>query len=322
MKEGKEGRDGVRDTASSFASSLLSVQPQTPTLLKADSESLSTMERMPELKTAVSHLQRDSEASSLTDSQKLRRPKKFLTSRKVKYNCDPLGKSFRPELLDVHYDTVYNPEHCFHIRLQWLNTTTKFIDEAIIAWGRLCERYGLKLVETPWIELCTIPEVNPFHSFVSLRLALNPLTDAEFCSHPILQSNKFYFHLHLLKAADFLLDNRGTTFFSKENIEICYSWGKSTVKYAQFIHKTGAYIVELRDSGDFFMAPNNVHILRVNTLVRAFPDKGVKTSVFDSQKVMLDFRDKCKNETALRETFRNALRDLQENYDGRFDAHF
>ena len=322
VKEGKEGRDGVRDTASSFASSLLSVQPQTPTLLKADSESLSTMERMPELKTAVSHLQRDSEASSLTDSQKLRRPKKFLTSRKVKYNCDPLGKSFRPELLDVHYDTVYNPEHCFHIRLQWLNTTTKFIDEAIIAWGRLCERYGLKLVETPWIELCTIPEVNPFHSFVSLRLALNPLTDAEFCSHPILQSNKFYFHLHLLKAADFLLDNRGTTFFSKENIEICYSWGKSTFKYAQFIHKTGAYIVELRDSGDFFMAPNNVHILRVNTLVRAFPDKGVKTSVFDSQKVMLDFRDKCKNETALRETFRNALRDLQENYDGRFDAHF
>lgn len=318
-KESPKEKDRERGLT---ASPLLTILPQTPVHSKADNESILTFDRMPELKTVLSNVQRDSETSSLSDSQKMRRPKKFLISKKVKYNCDPLRKSFRPELLDVHYDTVHNPEHCFHIRLQWLNTTTKFIDEVIIAWGRLCERYGLKLVETPWRELCTIPELNPFHSFVDLKLALNPFTDEEFKNHNILQSNKFFFHLHLLKTADFLLDNRGTSFFSKENIEICYSWGKSSFKYAQFIHKTGAYIVELRDEGDFFMAPNNVHILRVNTLIGSLPEKGGKTIIFDSQKVMLDFRESCKDEAFLRKTFREAAKYAQDNYDREFELQF
>lgn len=260
----------------------------------------------------------DSDASSLTDSQKLKRTKKFMISKNVKYNCDPLRKSFRPELLEVHYDFVHNPEHCYHIRLQWLNTSTKFIDETILNWSRLCERYGLKLVETPWRELCIIPNLNPFHSFVDLKLALNPLSDPEFKGAEVLKANKFYFHLHLLKNADFLLDNRGTKFFKKDNIEICYSWGMPIFKYAQFIHKTGSYIVELRDNGDFFMAPNNVHILRVNTLVSSMPELSNKLNTFDSQKVMLDFRESCKSETYLRIVFREAVENLKHEYNEDF----
>lgn len=309
-------------TSSVTNSPLSDAQPHTPSLSKNDTDSLYTVERLMELKTVISHIQRESEVSSLSDSQKLRRPKKFLITKKVKYNCDPLRKSFRPELLDVHYDTVHNPEHCFHIRLQWLNTTTKFIDEVIIAWGRLCERYGLKLVETPWRELCTIPQLNPFHSFVDLKLALDPLKDEEFKDHAVLQTNNLYFHLYLLKVSNFLLDNRGTSIFSKENIEICYSWGKSTFKYAQFIHKTGAYIVELRNSGDFFMAPNNVHILRVNTLISSLPEKGGKATIFDSQKVMLDFRECCNNKSFLRKTFQEAAKCAEENYNGKFEVGF
>lgn len=260
----------------------------------------------------------DSDASSLTDSQKLKKIKKFMISKNVKYNCDPLHKSFRPELLDVHYDFVHNPEHCYHIRLQWLNTSTKFIDETIINWSRACERYGLKLVETPWRELCIIPNLNPFHSFVDLKLALNPLTDPEFMNTEVFKANKFYYHLHLLKQADFLLDNRGTKFFKKDNIEICYSWGMPIFKYAQFIHKTGSYIVELRDNGDFFMAPNNIHILRVNTLVSSMPELSSKYNTMDSQKVMLDFRESCKSEKYLREVFREAAKNLKHEYNEDF----
>lgn len=259
----------------------------------------------------------DSESSSLTDSQKVRKLKKFIISKHVRYDCDPLKKSFRTELLDVHYDRVHNPEHCYHIRLQWLNTTNKFIDEAIISWSRLCERYGLKLVETPWRELCTLPRLNPYHSFVDLKLVVNPVQDPEFNETPEFHENKFYYHLHLLRKAGFLLDNRGSNFFQKENIEIQYSWGLPAFKYAQFIHKTGAYIVELRDSGDFFMAPNNVHILRVNTLISAIPEQNsnLKNYVFDSQKVMMDFRELCKNEEYLRNIFREAKKGDREDYD-------
>ncbi|KAJ8142281.1 hypothetical protein OY671_004574 [Metschnikowia pulcherrima] len=134
----------------------------------------------------------------------------------------------------------------------------------------------------------------------------------------ILKTNKFYFHLHFLKVADFLLDNRGTSFFSKEHIEICYSWGRPSFKYAQFIHKSGAYMVELRDTGEFCMAPNNVHILRSNTFVNPGSELSGKNSILDSQRVMLRFRECCRDEAFLRQVFRDASKYLQEDYDAAY----
>ncbi|KAM9939049.1 hypothetical protein OXX80_001474 [Metschnikowia pulcherrima] len=320
-KEGKDAKDGktVKSPGTSVSNTPLSVALNTPTRTRSNSIT-STGDTPVELKKTVSsYLLQDGEAMSLSESQKARsKNKKFMISKQVKYNCDPSKKSFRPELLDVHYDTVHNPEHCYHIRLQWLNTTTKFIDETIINWSRFCERYGLKFVETPWRELCTIPEVNPFHSFVDLQLAVNPFQDPEFMNAEILKTNKFYFHLHFLKVADFLLDNRGTSFFSKEHIEICYSWGRPSFKYAQFIHKSGAYMVELRDTGEFCMAPNNVHILRSNTFVNPGSELSGKNSILDSQRVMLRFRECCRDEAFLRQVFRDASKYLQEDYDAAY----
>ncbi|OBA23822.1 hypothetical protein METBIDRAFT_35051 [Metschnikowia bicuspidata var. bicuspidata NRRL YB-4993] len=314
-EEAKELKESPISTAPQTP---LSMAPNTPSLTRANSVT-STGDSQAELKKTVSHYHLpESEASSLTESQTVRRRKKFMISKHVKYNCDPSGKSFRPELLDVHYDSVHNPEHCYHIRLQWLSTTTKFIDETVINWSRFCERYGLKLVETPWREVCTIPEINPFHSFVDLKLAVNPLQDTEFKDLEILKTNRFYFHLHFLKVADFLLDNRGTSFFLKDPIEISYSWGKPTFKYAQFIHKSGAYIVELRDNGEFSMAPNNVHILRMNTFVNPGTEQSGKNSILDSQRVLLKFRECCRDESFLRQVFRDASKFLQEDYDAAY----
>lgn len=256
----------------------------------------------------------DSETSSMAGSStKTKQKKKFILSRSVKFNADPLKKSFRPEIVTVHYDRVHNPEHCYHIRLQWLNTTKKFIDDAILNWSRLCERHGLKLVETPWLELCTIPQVNPFHSFVDLKLVINPWTDPEFLDPNILKDNKFYYHLYLMKKSDFLLDNRSTVFFLKDHIEISYSWGKPIFQYAQYIHKTGAYIVELRDNGDLFLAPNNIHITRLNTSLSSVPEQDyLKSYKMDSQKVMLKFRSACTNEKILRGIFKEAKENWRE----------
>lgn len=263
-----------------------------------------------DLRRITSNSLNESDNSSPTASMKAKpKRKKFVLSRSVKFDVDPLKKSFRPEIVTVHYDRVHNPEHCYHIRLQWLNTTSKFIDETIISWSRLCERHGLKLVETPWKELCTIPQINPFHSFVDLKMEINPWLDEEFLDPKILRANKFFYHLYLLKKCDFLLDNRSTIFFLKENIEISYSWGKPTFQYAQYIHKTGSYFVELRDNGDFFLAPNNIHITRLNTSLTSTitdPDQGNKTFKVDPQQVMLSFRTACQNEALLRSTFREA----------------
>lgn len=318
----KGGADGEKQDVSSQISPKLTTQPSNTlghTPNNSDTLSaLSGLENASSFRKMIPQFgKNDSESLSLTDSQKTRKLNKFMISKYVKYDCDPLKKSFRSELLDVHYDIVHNPEHCFHIRFQWLNTTNKFIDETILSWSRICERYGLKLVETPWRELCTLPQMNPFHSFVDLKLAVNPIIDSEFKDSPESTENKFFYHLYLLKEAGFLLDNRGSSFFLRENIEIQYSWGMPAFKYAQFVHRTGAYIVELRDSGDFFMAPNNVHILRVNTLINAIPEQSssLRNYSFDSQKVMMDFRELCKDEEYLRNIFREAKKNHREDYD-------
>lgn len=253
----------------------------------------------------------ESEVSSTADSSgsRTKTNRKFMLSKGVKYNADPLKKSYKPEVITVHYDRVHNPEHCYHIRLQWINTTSTFIDETISNWSRLCERHGLKFVETPWKELCTIPQMNAFHSFVDLKLAVNPMTDPEFALPKIINNNKLYYHLFLLKRSGFLLDNRSAVYFSKENIEIGYSWGKPTFKYAQFIHKTGFYIVEVRDNGDFFLAPNNMHISRINAPVsNQFDyDFNLNSYTIDAQRVMLGLKKTCSTASSLRPIFREAM---------------
>lgn len=85
---------------------------------------------------------------------------------------------------------------------------------------------------------------------------------------------------------NFLLDNRATSFFLRDNIDITYSWGRPTFQYAQFIHMTGFYIVELRDSGDFFLAPNNMHVTRVNSSVSPSGDyeSSSRSTHLDSQR--------------------------------------
>ena len=241
---------------------------------------------------------------------------KFVLSRCVDFNVDPLNRSFRPEIIKVHYDRVHNPEHCYHIRLQWLNTTARLIDDTITNWSRLCERHGLKLVELPWKEIRTFPKVAPLHSFVDLRLAINPWTEQEFSHEHILQNNKFYYHVFLLKKCDFFLDNRSALFFLKEQVEITYSWGNPSFKYAQYVHKTGSYIVELRDNGDLFLAPNNIHLARLNSILSTMPDSDahIKYQTLDAQKVMMTFRATCTNSNRLRMIFKEALTAWNEEY--------
>ncbi|CDK29987.1 unnamed protein product [Kuraishia capsulata CBS 1993] len=238
--------------------------------------------------------------------------KRVVLSRSLLYDLDPSGKSYKQELMTVHFDRVHNPDHCFHIRLEWLSTTSKLIEDTINKWGKHCDRYGLKLVETPWQELCTLPERNPFHSFVRLALALDPWTDPEFASdflRPILRKNKYFYHIFLLESTGFLLDNRTAVFFKDDSFDVSYSWGKPKFKYAQFIHKTGAYIAELRDSGDLVLAPNNTHVARVNLNIGGSVSTQSGNAVnyyLDSQRVMLEFRAVCKNEAKLREIFKQA----------------
>lgn len=256
----------------------------------------------------------DYDATSHKEHAKTKR--KVVLSRKVLYNLDANHLSWQPELMNVHYDIVHNPEHCFHIRLEWLNTTSKLIEDTVSSWGKHCERYGLELVEIPWDELCTLPLANPLHSTIDIQLALNPWTEEEFAKHKsILKENRYFYHLYLLERCQFMLDNRTANFFRDDRFDVVYSWGRPTFKYAQFIHRTGAYIAELRENGNFFLAPNNPHIARVNLSIGQLQGNNKSTVYFDSQGVMLDFRAICSDRTMLRVIFREALSKFEQSRD-------
>ncbi|TID29990.1 hypothetical protein CANINC_001502 [Pichia inconspicua] len=235
--------------------------------------------------------------------------KKIILSKEVFCDLDPNGYSWQPENVKVHYDIVHNPLHCFHLRIEWLNTTTKLIEDMISGWGKHCERYGLSLVEVPWDELFTLPLKNPLHSTIEITLAVDPWTDPEFSKYSnIFERKKYYFHLYLLEKCTFMLDNRTATYLAEDALEVEYSWGKPEFKHAQFVHSTGGYIAELRKKGDLFLAPNNAYISRLNLNVGKQHNLGKSTAVyFDSQSVMLEFRAICTDEKRLREIFREGL---------------
>lgn len=223
-------------------------------------------------------------------------------SSSVDIDVDTAAKSYKLETCTVHHDKVHNPDHCFHIRLEWLTTTPKLLDDLVGNWSRLCERYGLRLIEIPWKELCTIPATNPFHSFVDIKLAINPWEDPEFRDLDLFSASRFYYHMYLLKSSGFLLDNRASTFLqgSECEFDIIYSWGKPVFKYAQYIHNTGAYIAEIRENGNLFLAPNNIYISRVNPGNVVGKAQSSPQFAIDAQRVMLNFRETCTNYEKLR----------------------
>ncbi|CAD6634162.1 BAG_1a_G0030510.mRNA.1.CDS.1 [Saccharomyces cerevisiae] len=245
--------------------------------------------------------------ASVADAKEPSRPILMLSNSLV-IDVDPAGKSSKQESCTVHYDRVHNPDHCFHIRLEWLTTTPKLIDDLVGNWSRLCERYGLKMIEIPWEELCTIPSVNPFHSFVEIKLAINPWEDPEFKDRELFAKSKFYYHVYLLKASGFLLDNRASKFLQNQDIEfdIMYSWGKPQFKYVQYIHHTGAYVAELRENGCLFLAPNNIYISRVNPGNIIGKIHSASSSSLDAQKVILNFKSTCLDYQKLRSIFLDA----------------
>ncbi|AAS50692.2 ABL079Cp [Eremothecium gossypii ATCC 10895] len=244
--------------------------------------------------------------SELLDRQSVNdEGKTIVISTAIDIDLDPAGNSHKLETCTVHYDQVHNPDHCFHIRIEWLTATPKLLDDLVTNWGRLCERYGLRLVEIPWHELCTIPSFDPTHSFIEATLAINPWTDPEFMDAEIFASQKYFYHVHLLESFGFLLDNRASRILQNERVSfnVVYSWGKPSFKYAQFIHNTGAYMAEIRENGDLFLAPNNLYLSR-NGIGNSSGSLhlGPKSAIY-SEKVMLDFKHVCEDYKKLRSVF-------------------
>ncbi|KAK6348876.1 vacuolar membrane-associated protein iml1 [Orbilia blumenaviensis] len=215
---------------------------------------------------AIYYNQTDSSSSIQTPKQKAR----VALSKVMRYNLDPNGLSYRPEIIKLHYDRVHNPENCYHIRIEWLNVTAKLIDDALTTWTKTVHRYGLKLVEAPVDEISTITESDPFRSPIIAHLCIPPPNSLEnSISLSTFYQEAFFYHEAILKKFNFVLDLEAAKNFPAD-VEVSYSWGRPTYRYTQYIHRTGVVFAQITEAGDFRLLANRLFQTRGGTDANKF----------------------------------------------------
>ncbi|OCL07076.1 hypothetical protein AOQ84DRAFT_389755 [Glonium stellatum] len=194
-----------------------------------------------------------------------RSPKRTATlSRVMRYDVDPRKRSYRPEIINLHYDRLHNPDNCYHIRIDWMNVTAKLIEDAIVTWATSVEKYGLKLVEVPIAEASNISNAHPFRSPYIIHLATPPpksqpeqyFDSAHFA--PQTKTDKFVYHKALLRKLNFVLDMEAASSFPSD-VDVKYSWGRPDYQYTQYIHKSGVLLAQITDEGTFLLLANRLY---------------------------------------------------------------
>jgi len=189
---------------------------------------------------------------------------KVTLSKVIKYDVDHRKRSYRPEIIELHYDRLHNPDNCYHIRVDWINVTAKLVEDAIEHWAREAAQYGLKLVEVPIAEACAVSDTNPFRRPYIIKLAVpppdqSPLTYYDPTSFtPQAQPGRHFYQKAILRKFDFVLDMEAASNFPS-NVEVTYSWGKPDFKYTQYIHRSGSVLAEITDEGDLLLLANRLY---------------------------------------------------------------
>ncbi|KAM4057020.1 vacuolar membrane-associated protein iml1 domain-containing protein [Hirsutella rhossiliensis] len=205
------------------------------------------------------------------------RPRVVL-SKMIKYDTDPRKRSYRPERIDLHYDRLHNPDNCFHIRIDWMNATSKLVQDVIESWEREASQYGLRLVEVPIHEASRITESNPFRKPYPIKLAARPPDEKPEAYYdpnslgPQIAPSKHFYQTAILRSFDFVLDLEAASNFPS-NVDVRYSWGKPDYQYTQFIHRSGVLLAQITHEGNFLVLANRLYNKRVVGAVR---DKEVR----------------------------------------------
>jgi hypothetical protein len=220
----------------------------------------------------------DAEEKSITFSEPVRR--KVVLSSAMRYNVDGRKRSCHGEIINLHYDRLHSPDNCYHFRIDWMNVTAKFIEDAIVQWAVHGKKYGLKLVEVPIAEACTITHTHPFRAMTRIRLAIQPPAalfgssdDAGSADSPVVapaRTDSLAVHKAILKRLNFVLDVEAASSFP-DDVDVVYSWGQNDYRYAQYIHRSGSTLAQITDAGDFLLLANRLYSWRSSSNVAAAP---------------------------------------------------
>jgi len=280
--ESRTGWFGMRKTDKSVPSTPLTEGPRTSPLVAKSMRSRPS--------TADSSSTSSSGKSGEKTPTRVTSPKRKVTlSRVMRYDVDSRKRSYRPEIISLHYDRLHNPDNCYHIRIDWMNVTAKLIEDAIVTWATSVEKYGLKLVEVPIAEVANIVDHHPFRSPYTVKLALQPpkaqpeiIWDATHFSPLYSKADKFAYHKALLRKLNFVLDMEAAHSYPPD-MDVTYSWGTPDYKHTQFIHRSGTLLAQITDDGNFLLLANRLAHNRAKDNSRIRP-----TDPYDHKKAITD----------------------------------
>lgn len=242
--------------------------------------------------------------------------KTVMLTEQLRYNVDPNKKSDQLEVVNLHYDRIHNPENCYHIQLDWTNTTPKLIRESVARWASAVEGHSLKLVQLPMKEVCKLHEQHPLDQPVPVKLAVRPpkkvlatpLLDAQGASPNAGKEDPNSYHKALLRKLDFVLDLEGASSFPK-TVGVSYSWGKPDFRLTQFIHKSGLLLAQVAntDEADFLMLQN-----RLASQPSASGSGKKSTEVASAVDVAAKLKGFCRDEQALKAFYAEANKSKAE----------
>ncbi|KAK2018070.1 domain found in Dishevelled [Colletotrichum eremochloae] len=198
--------------------------------------------------------------STLLNNKKM---PKVVLSKVIKYDVDHRKRSYRPERVDLHYDRLHNPDNCYHIRIDWMNVTAKLIEDVVEGWAREAATYGLRLVEVPIREACSITDVNPFRRPYIIKLSVPPPSQQPVTYYepnslaPQTAPGKHFYQKAIMRKLDFVLDMEAASNFPRD-VEVSFSWGRPDFKYSQYIHRSGVLLAEITDDGHFLVLANRL----------------------------------------------------------------
>ncbi|EAQ88007.1 hypothetical protein CHGG_04626 [Chaetomium globosum CBS 148.51] len=193
---------------------------------------------------------------------------KVVLSRVIKYDVDHRKRSYRPEMVELHYDRLHNPDNCYHLRIDWMNVTVqKLVEDVIENWAREAGQYGLRLVEVPIAEASAISEINPFRRPYKIKLAVPPPDQSPVTYYdptsftPQAHPGRQFYQKAILRRFDFVLDMEAASNFPS-NVDVSYSWGRPDFRYTQYIHRSGSILAEITDDGHFLVLANRLYSSR------------------------------------------------------------
>lgn len=185
-------------------------------------------------------------------------------SKSLLYDVDNRKRSHRPEVVTLHYDRLHNPDNCYHILLEWMNCTAKLIEDAVVSWATIVEKFGLRLVELPLGEASAITKLHPFRAPTLVNLAVRPPREQPsslYSTTSLSTSAKvenYPYQRAILKKFQFVLDFEAATDFPLD-VDVTYSWGRPNYKYPQYIHKSGVTLAQITSEGEFLLLANRLY---------------------------------------------------------------